>query len=90
MKYLYKLWQKLRFWYWGNFRATENQKAKWDLITKGVTFMKAGKIHIDPSNFLIEEYEHYTPSNRTRDKANDFADSVVYSYSKRTPSSKDV
>jgi hypothetical protein len=76
-----KFWQKIKFWFWWNFLATAFQKAKYDAITRGIGYIKSGKMYIKPDKFLLDEYKEYLPPNRTREKANDYADAIAYSFS---------
>ena len=75
-----KIWQKIKFWFWWRFIATEHQKVKWDVISKGVGFIKSGKLRIDPDKFLLDEYKTYL----TRKKANDFVDAMMYFWRGKT------
>ena len=45
-----KKWEKIKFWMWWYFKATESQKAKWDVVFYGRSFMKKGK-RINPKKF---------------------------------------
>ena len=68
------IWHRVHFWFWWRFIATEHQKVKYDLITKGAAFMKSGKIRIDPNNFLPEGNYYKQPNT-------DMADALAYSLS---------
>jgi hypothetical protein len=34
---------KIKHWYWWNFKASEEEKCKYDIMIYGVRFMKDGK-----------------------------------------------
>lgn len=48
-----KLWNKIKFWYWWKFKASEQDKIKHDFIMYGNAFEKDGK-RIDPNKFYIK------------------------------------
>lgn len=38
-----KYWYKIKHWYWWKFKATEEEKTKYQMLTFGTGFMKDGK-----------------------------------------------
>ena len=45
--------KKIKHWIWFRFIATENEKAQYDLLCYGNSFMKSGK-RINPKVFYIQ------------------------------------
>lgn len=37
------MWKKVKHWYWWHFKATEDEKVKWDMACYGTGIMKGGK-----------------------------------------------
>jgi hypothetical protein len=60
-----KLWRKIKHWYWWNFKATEYEKQRYDMITLGTGIMKGGK-RIDPRKFIPNSNRDNTITLRTR------------------------
>lgn len=50
------MWNKIKFWFWWRFQATDQQKTNWQMITLGIGLSKNGKF-IDVKNFFIEARE---------------------------------
>jgi hypothetical protein len=51
-----KLWQKIKHWYWWNFKATEAEKSRYDMVIYGTGIMKNGK-RIDPKVMVADKWE---------------------------------
>lgn len=46
-----KIINKIKFWFWWTFRATDKEKTQWQVLTLGTGFSKDGKF-IDAKNFF--------------------------------------
>ena len=38
-----KLWNKIKHWFWWNFKATDNEKTRWQMMVYGTGIMKCDK-----------------------------------------------
>jgi hypothetical protein len=45
------MWKKIKHWYWWYFKATEEERSLWDMMTTGHGIMKGGK-RINPRNLF--------------------------------------
>lgn len=48
------MWNKIKRWYWCNFKASERDKSDYDILILGTGMMKQGK-RINPRNFYRSE-----------------------------------
>jgi len=59
-------WNKIKHWYWWHFKATDKEKANWQMLTFGTSIMKDDKF-IDIRRFVIAPKYFITGKEKDKD-----------------------